>query len=72
MSEGIVALFWRRHQADIVVMVVMIREVFSARMNNHSFADGREEDDALIYNWNPVFSKNTVYDQIYIFPLDTK
>ncbi|GAV04304.1 hypothetical protein RvY_14606 [Ramazzottius varieornatus] len=58
------------HSAEAVLVSQFFANFFvsEARKNNHRFPSQEQEDDALIYNWNPVFSKNTVYDQIYVFP----
>lgn len=40
-----------------------------ARRNEHSFESWEEEQDALIYNYSPVFigKKNSSYQQVYVF-----
>jgi gamma-glutamyl hydrolase len=46
--------------------------VDQARANNRSFASADEENDALIYNFAPVFAPkvglSNLYEQIYFFP----
>lgn len=43
-----------------------------ARRNEHGFEDRQEERDALIYNYNPVFTgaRNSTYEQVYVFGAD--
>lgn len=44
-----------------------------ARRNRHSFNTWEEEQDALIYNYNPVFigKRNSSYEQVYVFKKET-
>ncbi|XP_055327833.1 gamma-glutamyl hydrolase-like isoform X2 [Paramacrobiotus metropolitanus] len=41
--------------------------VSQTRMNKQRFQNQEEEDKYSIYNWNPMFSKATIYDQMYLF-----
>lgn len=43
--------------------------VEEARRNDHSFDTWEEEQEALIYNYNPVFigKQNSSYEQVYVF-----
>lgn len=46
--------------------------VEEARKNDNSFGDWLQEQKALIYNYNPVFTglQNSSYEQVYVFKND--
>jgi hypothetical protein len=48
--------------------------ITEARKSNHKFATPQAEYNALIYNWNPIYTANFINvesypeDQTYVFP----
>ncbi|OQV13283.1 Gamma-glutamyl hydrolase [Hypsibius exemplaris] len=57
------------HSAEGVLVSQYFANFFvsEARKNLHRFYDLKKEQNALIYNWNPVYSKTMVFDQVYVF-----
>lgn len=67
--------FVRNYNIPHTLNSVKVAQYFSnffieeARKNDQSFDDWEEEQEALIYNYNPVFigKRNSSYEQVYVF-----
>ncbi|OWF36133.1 gamma-glutamyl hydrolase-like [Mizuhopecten yessoensis] len=61
--------FVNNHDADAILAAHYFSDFFlaEARKSDHSFPTIDEEIEALIDNYNPVFTKNSAFEDIYYF-----